>query len=143
MRGAGSTVLVGQDAAAPVALQILASIDQVGGGWPMTKVVTNETPPMRPILEKRLSIINPKPKSQIISDPDTAQATVQIPLISQGADGHIWWFIDGTMVSTTPATATTWWQATHGRHVAKVIDEMGRSAEVSFTVNTPGYMIFE
>ena len=58
---------------------------------------------------------------------------VQLTLTANGAQGNIYWMLDGSVVSTLPsARALSLPVNRDGHHELTAIDELGRNARVSF-----------
>ena len=54
--------------------------------------------------------------------------------IVDGNIKNITWYINNERVGVTDASDPLIWKAKSGRHIARAIDEQGRSAEVAFVV---------
>jgi penicillin-binding protein 1C len=139
--GEGSRSLVGGEAAAPLALRLLAAID--GGvpvaAWRLPSLATQwETAAVRP-REESVTIVVPADRSEIIRDPDTAPARQRLPLRARvtnasHADEALFWFVDGLPVGTARTDEPLWWQPVAGEHEVRVVDASGRSDRVNIRV---------
>ena len=140
--GEGAASLVGQEAAAPLALRLIASLDAGGAGWPAvsspkTAVALLSHPAV--IAAKSASsliIISPQPGQQVILNPDLSAERQQVLLEASIDTGGIWWFVDDSPVGRE---RRLWWAPVPGSHCIRVVNGDGRSAEVSIHVQTPGF----
>ncbi len=133
-RGPGSPALVGAEAAAPLALALIAACDPGGPSWP---AVDGGSPsPLRsPLLPATLVITSPPAGAEIISDPDAAPGRGRIALECRGGGtGPRWWLIDGTPLPAAAAGATAWWTPISGSHELRVVDQAGHAAAVQLVV---------
>ena len=83
-----------------------------------------------------LSIISPVPGASYFAAPFDEER--KIPMKSEGADGRVWWYLDGEYIGTSRAESTFFHDVPDGEHVVSVVDEAGRSAKVDVKVFTPG-----
>lgn len=95
----------------------------------------------RPGLQRRapLTIVSPVAGAVYFLAPFDAQR--KIPLRSEGAQGQVWWYLDGRYAGTSSAQETFFCpipDALGGDHVVGVMDALGRSAEAAVKVLTPG-----
>ncbi len=138
--GEGAASLVGQEAAAPLALRLIASLDTGGAGWPA--VATPRLAIVRPQAVKvmaaksasSLILFSPQRNQQIILNPDLSAGQQQVLLEASNDTGGIWWFVDD---SPQPGERRTWWAPTPGPHRIRAVNGEGRSAEVSIHVQGP------
>ena len=131
--GTGSDALVGQDAAAPVALRILSAVDPGGPGFaPPPGFLTGATdavvPPVPPI-----ALVSPADRQVIVRDRSTAADGQRVPLRAR-ADGAVWWFVDGSAVGSSATAGPVWWQPASGEHDLRVVDAAGHSATAHVSV---------
>lgn len=98
-------------------------------------------PPMHPQCRgEAYGDIGPKilsPKEEIVYNLRTMGSdSKEIPLVAIG-DGNIKnlsWYINNEYIGKSDANNPLVWQAVAGRHNVRVLDDQGRSAEISFTV---------
>jgi penicillin-binding protein 1C len=139
--GEGSRSLVGGEAAAPLALRLLAAIDR------MEHVVPRISPllaPSRQIaamrhVDESLTIVSPSDRSEIICDPETKAAGQRVLLRARVSEGlnpanPLFWFIDGLPAGTAKPADPLWWQPAAGEHEVRVADGAGRSARAMIRV---------
>jgi penicillin-binding protein 1C len=138
--GEGSRSLVGGEAAAPLALRLLAAIDgraSVARRLP-SPAAQREPAAVRP-LEENITIVAPADRSEIIRDPDTAAARQRVPLRARVTgeshfDETLFWFVDGLPVGPARSDEPLWWQPVAGEHEVRVVDASGRSDRVNIRV---------
>ena len=83
-----------------------------------------------------LSIISPVPGASYFAAPlDTER---KIPMKTEGAQGQVWWYLDGKYIGTSRAESTFFHDVPDGEHIVSAADEDGRSAVVNVKVFTPG-----
>ena len=132
-RGKGSEALVGQDAAAPLALRLLASLDSTPTPWQALPAHEGSPIHLAP-LTAPLAIVTPTPNQQIFLDPDQPAARQRIHLTSSGGtEGPRFWFVDGDRLFPDPSGAL-WYSPTPGRHELRVTDPDAHSAKLTITV---------
>ena len=83
-----------------------------------------------------LSIISPVPGASYFAAPFDVER--RIPMKSEGADGNVWWYLDGKYIGRSKGESAFFHGVPDGEHVVSVVDESGRSAKVSVRVFTPG-----
>ena len=133
-RGPGSPALVGAEAAAPVALAILAACDPGGDAWPPVEMGA-ATPVVASVLVTPLVITWPLAGSEIVRDPAVPSAQQRLALTcGGGGTGPRWWFINGAPLPSVAAGEPAWWAPTSGRHQVRVVDRHGHSAQVEVMV---------
>ena len=137
LQGAGSSVLVGQDLAAPIALKLLSTLDPHAQSWPQT-VSHENAPPVIPLIAAPLAISSPTNSGIYHRNSDTGHQTLQIPLTSIRSEGTVWWYVDDTPLGFVPAAETLWWTANPGKHRITATDSMGHVATVSLKVVDEG-----
>lgn len=128
--GDASPALVGRDAAAPLALELIAALDETPAKWESTSIgesaiaVRLPAPPPRP----PLVIVSPAPDRTIQISDDVPVERQRVPLQSAGAGaGNVHWFVDGNHVAASRSTA--WWTPAAGVHEVRVVDADGRAAD--------------
>jgi penicillin-binding protein 1C len=125
--GTGSDALVGQDAAAPLALRILSAVDPGGAGFAppagfLTAVAPAVAPPVVPI-----ALVSPADRQEIVRNPDVPADRQRVELRAR-ADGAVWWFVDGAALGSSAASTPAWWDPTVGRHEVRAVDGAGHAA---------------
>ena len=83
-----------------------------------------------------LSIISPVPGAAYFAAPFDLER--KIPMKSEGAEGRVWWYLDGEYIGTAKSEATFFHDVPDGEHIVSVVDEAGRSAKAAVKVFTPG-----
>lgn len=132
-RGPGAPALIGTEAAAPVALAVLAACDPGGDAWPSVEMGT-ATPVVALVLTTSLVITAPSAGTEILRDP-SASAHQRVALVCRGGgNGPRWWFIDGAPLPSVAAGEPAWWTPTAGRHQVRVVDAHGQAAQVEVVV---------
>ena len=133
-RGSGVPALIGGEAAAPIALGVLAAIDPGGASWPVVDMGT-PTPLVTQLLTAPLVITHPPTGSEVLSDPDAPAASRRLSLECRGgAAGQRWWFVDGAPIGAVAAGETAWWVPTIGAHEVRVVDHSGQAAVTELVV---------
>jgi penicillin-binding protein 1C len=127
--GRGDAALVGQDAAAPLALRLIGALDRGGARFPQ-----GEREGKVPVLATAsgLSIVTPAPGREFLLEEG---ATQRVALQSVGGEGtRRWWFANGSLVATSESGRTAWWSAAAGRYELRVVDESGHGRGVTVRV---------
>jgi penicillin-binding protein 1C len=144
--GWGSTALVGQDAAAPVALNLLAALCGRDGAPIIQSDVGRPAPPApsnltaaRPMpVSPRVIIISPAAGQEYVLSPDLDAAHQQVMLhaVFRGdpSDSRVWWFVDGVTLGQFPVDDAVPWHPAPGTHQVRAIDSSGHAAVLQFTV---------
>jgi penicillin-binding protein 1C len=133
--GGGSSSLIGVDAAAPLALRMIANLDASTTAWP-----TAPHEPLAPSHQRwletssRLVIASPQRNQHVVLLPDLSADRQQLQLEAQGSAGELWWFVDDVPAGQG---AKRWWSPTPGTHRLRVIDAEGHSASTQITVASP------
>lgn len=138
-RGQGSTVLVGQEAAAPLALQLIAMLDPTDEPWPQTSPDLVETKLARAPAEDSLVIVRPASGERLVITCDLPrdQQRLRLEAAQRGNPGPFWWFVDGKPVAR-PNPRDTWWYPTPGTHEIVVVNANGKSASTRVDVQLAG-----
>jgi penicillin-binding protein 1C len=127
--GSGSDALVGQDAAAPVALKILAQCDPGGPGFVAPPGFAADERLASQVIQPsagNLTIISPANGQEIIPDPSLDRGNQRVALrAANSAGGQLWWFVDGDLVGKSSSEEVLWWTPTLGRHELRVVAANG------------------
>jgi penicillin-binding protein 1C len=140
--GCGADRLVGQEAAAPLALQIVAACDptQGAGFAPATARIglTQAAPIARRERSVAIQLISPADGQQIIRDPSIPADAQRCPLRARmgelSGDEPLWWFVDGRFVGRSAGDSPLWWPPSPGVHEVRVVDADGRAASANLKV---------
>jgi penicillin-binding protein 1C len=140
--GSGADRLVGQEAAAPLALKIIAACDAVtGAGFaPMTSRISLATAAPIAVQSRAATIqlISPIDGQQIIRDPSIPDAAQRCPLRARAADSAdataLWWFVDGHYLGSGANDEPIWWSPSPGAHEVRVVDSLGHAASADVGV---------
>jgi penicillin-binding protein 1C len=129
-RGEASMALVGQEAAAPLALQLIATLDPSDEAWPTVTNDSSDTSLARGSEEKGLVIVRPGNGEQLVltSDVPRDRQRVRLEAAQTGTRSELWWFVDGRPVDERSGSAELWWEPTPGTHDIRVVNSEGRSA---------------
>lgn len=138
---AGSQAIVGTDAAAPLALQLIAAIDQRLPGRPIEPDLAPQLAAAQ-IPEAHLAITSPANGAKVIRLPDLPPSQQRVMLRATltndpAEKGKLHWFMDGSAIGTTFTGEALWCDPPPGQHELRVIDETGRADQILFTVQTP------
>jgi penicillin-binding protein 1C len=134
--GSGSDKLVGQEAAAPLALQILAAEDCVEGeGFapPSGFAVAGANAGELKTSADALAMLSPTAGQEIVADAGIAAERQRFPLRARAA-GALWWFVDGDCVGEVSGDATLWWTPVTGTHEVRVVDRAGHAMAAAVLV---------
>lgn len=134
-RGEGSSALVGQEAAAPLALQLIAMLDPKDEPWPQTPADQVERSFAHDPTEDSLIIVRPASGQRLVITPDLPrdQQRLHLEAAQRGNPGQIWWFVDGKPVIARNLNQV-WWDPTPGNHEIVVVNSNGRSASTRVDV---------
>lgn len=141
--GRGARSLIGQEAAAPLALQIISTLSTENAPWPGQidppgPSQLAHTPPPR-----RLAMLSPIDGTQVIYNSDLPADRQQVLLRAAPASRSVlaiddqvplWWFIDGRPIGTTIGDERLFWPPAPGRHEIRVVDAEGRFAVARISV---------
>jgi penicillin-binding protein 1C len=138
-RGQSSVALVGQEAAAPLALQLIAMFDPVDEAWPRVAEKPVDLASARSADDNGLVIVRPAKGEQFVitSDVPRERQRVRLEAVQRGSQSATWWFVDGKPLAGSGA-AQLWWDATPGTHEIRVVNDVGRSAMVRVGVQIAG-----
>jgi penicillin-binding protein 1C len=134
-RGEGSSVLVGQEAAAPLALQLIAMLDPKDHDWPRTEHDVGQTNVASRSDEDALVIVQPRSGAQLVIAPDMPpdQQRVRLEAAGHTRSSKLWWFIDGKPVAMRNLPEA-WWDPVPGTHEIVVVNANGRRASTRVNV---------
>lgn len=140
--GCGADRLVGQEAAAPLALQIIAACDPTpGAGFaPATPRIglTQAAPIAVPARSLSIQLISPADGQQIIRDSSIPADAQRCPLRARAGESSVnptlWWFVDGRYVGRSGGDSPLWWPPAPGRHEVRVVDADGHAASANVQV---------
>ncbi len=130
--GESSAALIGQEAAAPLALRLIAAVDPGGKSWPEAPVAKSLARAIAAPGKASLQIISPTRDQRILLSPDLPAANQQV-LFESSAENP-WWFLDGESIGRG---RRLWWSPTAGAHRLRLTDDDGHSASVAFHVDWP------
>jgi penicillin-binding protein 1C len=127
--GRGASALVGQEAAAPLALKLLAAADPGGPPFPPSPAAPGPALPTR--RSDPLSIVTPANNAEYFLD---GPAT-RVPLSCAGGTGERrWWFANGEFIGTQETAAPLLWSAAAGAWDLKVTSAAGEASHVHIVV---------
>ena len=134
LSGPGAAALVGQEAAAPVALKLMVAMDGGGPGWPQVQ----EQPELSAKVAHtpRLWIVTPTDGQEVILQDEAPAAQQRVFLNCAGGVPHTdrWWFVDERPLATAPEGERVAWSPVAGCHTLRVVDAAGHSAWVRVQV---------
>ena len=87
-------------------------------------------------ISTNLKIISPVPGASYFMAPFDKER--KIPMKTEGAEGHVFWYIDGKYLGTSLPDNTFFHDMPDGSHVVSAADDTGRSVSVNVKVLTPG-----
>ena len=133
--GQSSPALVGQEAAAPLALQIISILDPADEPWPIVEQPSPRQESTRQT-QTKLVLIHPINGQQIVLTADAGLDYQRVLLqASSGRTGRtLWWFVDGHSLASTQGPAQCWWVPTAGTHEIRVLDATGHAAAATVQV---------
>ena len=146
--GPGDATLTGTQAAAPLALRLIAALDGGQPDWPIAEspyIATRDRPGSAGfaktvaavISAPPLSIVSPAPNQEIVLTSDDPANRQLIALSSVGGHGGTWWFVDDEPVAKSnaaEAARATWWVPVAGSHEIRIVDAAGHAAKVHIRV---------
>jgi penicillin-binding protein 1C len=145
--GQSSSSLVGQEAAAPLALRLIAALDQgPAAPWP---AVAQDAPPVVAAADvpaargdaPTLVMVSPAAGRQYVLSPDVPAERQRVLLKAayrgaEAREGTVWWFVDGEPAGSGGVAEPFWWEPTPGSHEVRVVDARGKSAAVRVRVRS-------
>jgi penicillin-binding protein 1C len=132
--GGGSAALVGLDAAAPLALQVVGAIDTAPPSqpWVLAKAAAKKVA-VAPVNGSPLAIVSPGPNADIFP---IEGGSGQIVLQGSGGAGETrWWFANNALVGTGRPGERVVWKPGPGAYVVRLVDASGRAATVRVRVH--------
>ncbi len=136
--GAGSDALVGQDAAAPLALRVVSAVDPGGPGFaPPPGFPGDGTATVVPAVAS-VVLVSPTDGQEIVRDPAVAADRQRVPLRARATAGTVWWFVDGEPAGSSASDATAWWDPAVGTHEVRAVDASGHAVVVHVRVQPAG-----
>ena len=138
-RGQSSVALVGQEAAAPLALQLIAMLDPTDEAWPHVADKHVDVASAQSADGGGLVIVRPAKGEQFVitADAPRERQRVRLEAVERGSQSATWWFVDGKPLAGSGASQL-WWDATPGTHEIRVVNDLGRSAVVRVGVQVAG-----
>ena len=137
----GSPCLVGQDAAAPPALRLIASLSGPQDAWPSANPDSSAPGVVRLSLSRKITLLSPVDGLEVVYNPDLLPERQQLLLralpagpAAAGDLPTLFWFINGQPLGTTRGDDRLFWPPAPGRHEVRVIDADGRAAVARITV---------
>jgi penicillin-binding protein 1C len=139
--GSGSDRLVGADAAAPLALHILASCAPASDR-PFLPPPDFVSAPIAASVElaaptEQLVLLSPTPNQEILFDPSISANGQQVSFrarVAGDSSEPIYWFIDGKNIGRSNSTQPLLWSPAPGRHEIRAVSEMGQSVAAAIRV---------
>lgn len=138
--GQSSPALVGQEAAAPLALQIISLLDPTDDPWPSAPIGAADTSVARQLESPALVIVRPSQGERlaIASDLPLARQRVRLEAAPACLGTRLWWFIDGRALDASDRK-DQWWEPTPGAHFIRVVNSEGQSASTRINVQSAGH----
>ncbi|HEX4797290.1 MAG TPA: penicillin-binding protein 1C [Humisphaera sp.] len=141
--GEASAALIGQEAAAPLALKLIAALDsQPAAPWPDMVPIQDSNPhhmaaSFRSANEPHLSMISPRPGQECVLNDDVPADRQRLLLklaVAENESRRIWWFVDSRLISTSKISEPVWWAPVVGAHEVRAVDEAGHAAMARIVV---------
>ncbi len=136
--GAGSDALVGQDAAAPLALRVTSAVDPGGPGFAPPPGFPGDAAAAVVPAAAGVVLVSPTDGQEIVRDPAVAADRQRVALRARATAGRVWWFVDGTPVGSAAGDDPVWWDPAVGGHEVRAVDGAGHAAVVHVRVRTAG-----
>lgn len=135
--GQGSPGLVGRDAAAPLALQLVAMLDPSDEPWPLVPdAMPGSVAAARDATANPLVMVRPANGEQFVLTSDAPQGRQRVLLEAthRGGECVVWWFVDGRPIGSCRDAQRLWWDPTAGAHDIRALDSSGHSASAHVQV---------
>jgi membrane carboxypeptidase/penicillin-binding protein PbpC len=128
--GQGSPSLIGQDAAAPLALQLIAMFDPEDDAWPVVPDAPQTIMPRSSSTRNELVMVHPTDGQQFVLTSDVSHDLQRMLLQAAHRDktSELWWFVDGKPLEAGDDSKQFWWTPAAGLHEIRVVDSEGHSA---------------
>jgi penicillin-binding protein 1C len=138
-----SASLVGQEAAAPLALSLIASLDQKEDPWPAASEPPVNAAPWRTRNSiDGLFIRSPTPGQHIMLATDVPRNRQRVSLVAErkakkraSVAGTIWWFVDDQPIGTSEDSQRLWWEPVPGTHEIRAVDAQSGFATLKIQVH--------
>lgn len=133
-QGHGTAGLTGIEAAAPVALTLVAAMEGRNAPWPLPEAPTHAF--KRPLVtpSTRLGIASPAASARLYLSDENPTDQQRVALRPTGGTAPYWWFVDDGVVGKEETSGTFWWTPTTGVHEVRVVDGTGHTASVTVEV---------
>jgi penicillin-binding protein 1C len=134
----GDAVLIGAEAAAPLALAAIVAADGNSSPAPTEQVATAPADQeLASARSHRFAIIAPQPRQEIVIDPTLPPESQQVSLrVDQPTSEDVYWFVDAEPLG--PASQSPqWWQPTPGPHTLRATTASGEASTVRVVVKMP------
>jgi penicillin-binding protein 1C len=135
----GNAALVGAEAAAPLALNVLVACDPAA--QPDLTPSSSSSPALAamPSNAARFAITSPQHKQVFMIDSAIAPEAQQIALTTHHSGGdEVFWFVDADPLTVSPDPAgRCWWRPTPGLHTLRAVTARGESSAVQIKVERP------
>jgi penicillin-binding protein 1C len=137
--GQGSPSLVGQDAAAPLALQLIAMFDPKDDAWPLVPDSAQTASSPNGPVGSEVMMVHPIDGEQFVLTADAPRDRQRMLLQAthRGPASELWWFVDGRPLGKGSDSSGFWWMPGAGSHDIRVIDSTGHSAAAHVRVRVP------
>ena len=138
--GEGSPALIGQEAAAPLALRLSALLDPEDQPWPLVPDVPSIGLADREISVSELVMNSPASGQQfvLIADQTPQQQRILLKASRRGEpllnDEPLFWFVDDQLIATATGSEHRWWDPTPGVHEIRVVDSRAHSTRCTIMV---------
>jgi penicillin-binding protein 1C len=146
--GSGSDALIGQDAAAPLALRIITAVDAVHGevasfappaDFLAANLLTRARPAAARMESPQIAMLSPVDGEKIVADvslpSDQRRVALRARLLNPSSeDGQLWWMIDSQCLGVCQSGEVMWWDPTPGPHEVRVVNAAGQSATANVDV---------
>ena len=140
--GSGADRLVGAEAAAPLALKIIAGSDPVQAAGFAPAIPRINLAAAAPIAVQprptTIQLISPADGQQIVRDPSIPGRAQRCPLQARESDASeaaaFWWFVDGRYIGQGGEDTPLWWSPSPGPHEVRVVDATGHAASAQVAV---------
>jgi penicillin-binding protein 1C len=137
--GQGSPSLVGQDAAAPLALQLIAMFDPEDDAWPLVPDPPQIASSPIEVAGSAVVMVHPLDGEEFVltSDVPRDRQRILLQAAHRGPASELWWFVDGRPLEKGNNSSGLWWMPAAGSHNVRVIDSTGHSAMARVRVRFP------